>query len=695
MGGGIWSMHFVAMLAYSMPGMEASYDPGLTLLSFVLPVGVTGTGFAVVSRSKNLIPLFASGLLMGIGIVAMHYTGMAAMQMPVDLSYDAFWVAVSIFIAIGASIAALWLAFRSASFFDRAGAAIVMGCAISGMHFAGMRAATFSSATGIDHAHGAASFGQTNLALIVSAITLLILFLAIVAAMFDRRFVDMAEREAAALRRSEELFRALYRRTPMPLHALDLDGRLQEVSDAWLNLLGYSREEVVGRPLVSFMTEESAERRRNIDWPKLLATGGPMAREYELRTRSNRLLNVLSTSRVAHELENEAYRVIGGLIDLTDRKKAEQALVQSQKMEAVGQLTGGVAHDFNNLLAVILGNLELLKKRMPPDPRTDKFIDNAIEGARRGASLTQRMLSFARKQEMHVEPVNIPHLINGMMELLRSSIGSQMPIETHVTGESLVAMVDPHQLELAILNLVVNARDAMPEGGVIALAISRRENASADLAPGPYISIAVRDTGAGMDEETLSRAQEPFFTTKGVGKGTGLGLSMVHGFAAQSGGALLLKSAVGLGTTAEILLPATDEHSHSKQFAVQQDVREVRPLSVLAVDDDALVLMNTTDMLIELGHKATAATSGNEALELLRSAGPYDLLVTDQAMPGMLGIELCRMVRSIAPGFPVIIATGYGELANQEEDVVILSKPFDEARLRAAISQAQPARIDH
>lgn len=689
MGGGIWSMHFVAMLAYSMPGMEASYDPALTLLSFIVAVGVTGTGFAVVSRSKSLVPLLASGLLMGVGIVAMHYTGMAAMRMPVQLTYNTFWVAVSVFIAIGASVAALWLAFRSSSFRYRAGAAVVMGCAISGMHYAGMQAATFSS-SGIEHAHGTASFGQTNLALIVSAVTLFILFLAIVAAIFDRRFVDMAEREAAALRRSEELFRALYRRTPLPLHALDVDGRLQEVSDAWLDLLGYSREEVLGRPLVSFMTEDSSERRLTIDWPTLLASGGPLAREYELRTKSGQLLDVLSTSRVAQELENAPFRVIGGLIDLTERKKAEQALVQAQKMEAVGQLTGGVAHDFNNLLAAILGNLELLKKRTAPDPRTDRLIDNAIEGARRGASLTQRMLAFARKQDMQVEPVDVPHLLNGMINLLQSSIGPQILIETKVGEGSLLAMVDPHQLELAILNLAVNARDAMPEGGTITIETSRRVMLnSPDLPAGSYIVIAVRDTGIGMDEDTLNHAREPFFTTKGVGKGTGLGLSMVHGFAAQSGGTFLLSSSVGHGTTAEIVLPPASEQPAKAQIASQRGIQEVDPLTILAVDDDALVLMNTVDMIVELGHQATAAASGIEALQLLRSAGPFDLVITDQAMPGMLGIELCQKVLSIRPTMPIIIATGYGELSGAPEDVVVLSKPFDENKLRMAIAQAR------
>jgi CheY-like chemotaxis protein/two-component sensor histidine kinase len=360
-------------------------------------------------------------------------------------------------------------------------------------------------------------------------------------------------------------------------------------------------------------------------------------------------------------------------------------------MEAVGQLTGGVAHDFNNLLAVILGNLELLNKRLPPDPRTERLVRNAMEGARRGASLTQRMLSFARKQDMQVLPVDVSHLVQTMMELLQSSIGPQIPIVTQFAPGALKAMTDPHQLELAILNLAVNARDAMPSEGTLTIAVSRREELgkAQELAPGTYIIIAVSDTGSGMDENTLARAREPFFTTKGVGKGTGLGLSMVHGFAAQSGGAFLLASGPGEGTTAQILLPAANQDNLviAGDFPAPETENNA-PLKILAVDDDALVLMNTVEMLVELGHTVTSANTGAEAVELLQSAGPFDLVVTDQAMPGMLGTELCRRVRVIAPSMPIIIATGYGELSEAPEHTVVLSKPFDESKLVRAIAQS-------
>jgi NO-binding membrane sensor protein with MHYT domain len=271
MGGGIWSMHFVAMLAFSMPGMEVQYELALTTLSLVLPILVTGAGFFVVSRKEpSSLALGTSGLFMGLGIVAMHYTGMAAMSIGANLSFDMLWVAISVLIAIVASTLALWLALRHSGLLQKLVAAIAMGLAISGMHYAAMNAAIFTPHSAVGAAHRHASLGQTNLALAVAATTFLILFLALIAAMFDRRFAMLAEREAVALKESEERFRNLYRKTPLPLHSLDANGIIEQVSDAWLKLLNYGRGEVVGRPLINFMAEESARRRIQVDWPKLL-----------------------------------------------------------------------------------------------------------------------------------------------------------------------------------------------------------------------------------------------------------------------------------------------------------------------------------------------------------------------------------------------------------------------------------------
>ena len=247
------------------------------------------------------------------------------------------------------------------------------------------------------------------------------------------------------------------------------------------------------------------------------------------------------SGRVERDAQGRFSYVLGGVIDITARKKAEEALRQSQKLETIGQLTGGVAHDFNNLLAVVVGNLELLRKRIPDDPSIARLVDNALQGAERGAALTQRMLAFARRQDLNPEPVDVPGLVRGMADLLQRSIGPMVQIETRFPLGLPHAKVDANQLELALLNLVVNARDAMPDGGVITVAARERTVAPgcpSGLSPGSYICLSVTDTGQGMDEATIARALEPFYTTKGVGQGTGLGLPMVHGLAAQSGGRL-------------------------------------------------------------------------------------------------------------------------------------------------------------
>jgi signal transduction histidine kinase len=358
--------------------------------------------------------------------------------------------------------------------------------------------------------------------------------------------------------------------------------------------------------------------------------------------------------------------------DVTERRRAQEALeetraalFQSQKIETVGRLTGGIAHDFNNLLAVVLGNLELLRKRLPEDPKMRQMLDNSMEAARRGASLTQRMLAFARRQELKTEPVNVPDLVRNMAEMLQRSIGPTVQIETRFPLRLAPALADANQLELALLNLVVNARDAMPGGGIITIAAEEGAVGSdgpGGLRHGDYVCLSVTDTGEGMDETTLERAVEPFFTTKGVGKGTGLGLSMVHGLAEQSGGRLVLTSRKGEGTTAEVWLPvaAVQDRTAHQQDASGDAARNglrLRTLTIVVVDDDSLVLMNTAAMLEDLGHEVIEATSGEQALRVLRRGKRIDLLITDQVMPGMTGTQLIAAIRAEWPHLPVVLAT--------------------------------------
>jgi PAS domain S-box-containing protein len=513
--------------------------------------------------------------------------------------------------------------------------------------------------------------------------------------MFDRRFALLAEREAAALRASEEQYRTLYKRTPLPLHSLNEAGIIEHVSEAWLDLLGYRREEVVGRPITDFMTEDSARHRSKVVWPTLLREGALKEAEYRLVTKSGAVLDVLMSGRVERDPEGRFLHVLGGVVDVTARKRVEEALRQAQKIEAVGHLTGGVAHDFNNLLAVVLGNLELLRKRVPDDPKITRLLDNAVQGAQRGAALTQRMLAFARRQDLTPEPVDIPDLVRGMTDLLQRSIGPMVRIETRFPLGLPCARVDANQLELALLNLVVNARDAMPEGGAITIAGQEQTvgpGHASGLAPGQYVCLSVADTGQGMDETTLARAMEPFFTTKGVGKGTGLGLSMVHGLSAQSGGGLVLRSRKGQGTTAEVWLPTIEAQAEvpSKPVLAANAVSPgpgLRPLTILVVDDDALVLQNTAAMLEDLGHWVLEAGSGREALDHLGRAQPVDLVITDQAMPGMTGLQLTEAIRRYWPAMPVILASGYAELASDPDPAIVkLAKPFQQEDLAGAIA---------
>jgi signal transduction histidine kinase/CheY-like chemotaxis protein len=384
--------------------------------------------------------------------------------------------------------------------------------------------------------------------------------------------------------------------------------------------------------------------------------------------------------------------------EITRRERAEADLVQAQKMEAVGQLTGGVAHDFNNLLMVVLGNLELLRRRLPDDPRLQRLVDNAVQGAQRGATLTQRMLAFARRQELKPEAVDIPMLVQGMSELLQRSLGPRVQVEARFPPQLPLALVDANQLELAILNLAVNARDAMPEGGKLSITAGSgmvEEAEAAGLAPGPYIRLLVTDTGVGMDAETLARAMEPFFTTKGVGKGTGLGLSLVHGVAAQSGGRFVLRSHIGEGTTGEIWLPVADPGIEAQSREIASDLGPAAArsrLRILAVDDDPLVLANTAAMLDDLGHEVQEAASAKQALEILSKGSAVDLVITDYAMPEMTGADLAAGIRRRWPDLPVVLSTGYAELPEgADPGLPRLAKPYTQDELARAIAGVERA----
>jgi PAS domain S-box-containing protein len=519
---------------------------------------------------------------------------------------------------------------------------------------------------------------------------------------------DRTERKRVEeeLRRSQEQFRVLVQGVAdYAIYMLDPGGHVTSWNAGAERIKGYTPDEAIGRHYSAFFTAEDVAR----DEP--MTNLAAVAREGRIETEGWRQRK--DGSRFwAHVVIDRITDDAGSLIgfakvtrDVTERRasalaleQAREALFQSQKLEAVGQLTGGVAHDFNNLLMAVQGNLELMRDHAELPERLNRLVGNALTGVRRGVSLTQRMLAFARRQQLHLEPVNVVTLVSGMSDLLRTSLGPSIAIEVRFPLSLPEVLGDINQLELCILNLCVNARDAMSESGVITIRAVADEVIHSQTLPvssGRYVRLSIADTGSGMNAATLARATEPFFTTKGVGKGTGLGLSMVHGIAQQLGGALQLESDENTGTTITMYLPVALSGPVAVPEVVpvvsQRAVRHVAqahgPLPViLVVDDDPLVLSTAVEMLNYAGYDARGASSGNEALRRLETIDELVAVVTDHAMPGMTGSELAIELATRRPGLRVVLASGYAELPAVSAGIAVqLQKPFGRDALLAAI----------
>lgn len=373
-----------------------------------------------------------------------------------------------------------------------------------------------------------------------------------------------------------------------------------------------------------------------------------------------------------------------------EREEVAQQLHEAQKLETIGQLTGGVAHDFNNLLTPIIGALDLVGRKISGnDARADRLIANALQSGERAKVLVQRLLGFARRQELKTGPVAIGTLLQGMSDLVNSSVGPTIEVRMRCDPDLPSALADPNQLELAILNLCVNARDAMPDGGPLTISVEEivvGPRYQPRLAPGLYIRLSVVDTGTGMDAKTLAQAVEPFFSTKETGRGTGLGLSMVHGLAAQLGGGFALASELGEGTRADLYLPIAPTRAQSETALSRHEIRRGRALSLLLVDDEDLVRQGTAEMLRDLGHQVATAAGGAEALMLFAAGLVVDAVITDYKMPQMDGAALARRIRLDHPALPVLLITGYTGSTEQDHDLPRLSKPFGMFELSEAIT---------
>jgi signal transduction histidine kinase/CheY-like chemotaxis protein len=407
-------------------------------------------------------------------------------------------------------------------------------------------------------------------------------------------------------------------------------------------------------------------------------------RQYDARARLSALQESEDRLRTANEtLEMRVEE------RTREHELALAKLHEAQKLETLGQLTGGVAHDFNNLLTPVIGNLDLLRRRLQTDEGSQRLIDASLRAASRAATLVQRLLAFARRQDLRPRSVNIGALLDGMTDLIRRSLDPSIAVQISHSRDLPAARVDPNQLELAILNLAINARDAMPRGGSLRItAVAETVSGHGRLQDGDYVRISVQDNGIGMPRDVLARAVEPFFSTKGIGKGTGLGLSMVHGLAAQLGGMLDLKSSPGSGTTADIWLPVAAEAANSDDLEAPPPVPAPRRATILLVDDEELVRTGTADMLSDLGYDVIEAGSGVDAVRLLRDGEKPDLLITDYLMPGMNGVELIHEAQAIVPVMRVALITGYSTIAEGPgASVPRLAKPFRQGNLAKFVAE--------
>ncbi|HEX8526180.1 ATP-binding protein, partial [Allosphingosinicella sp.] len=542
--------------------------------------------------------------------------------------------------------------------------------------------------------------------------------------------VGQDERTALKLRESEERFRLIADSAPVPMWVTKLDRKRGFVNRAYADFLGVPYEEALdfdwrtrihpddiegivanslaGEATLKPFTLEGRYRRGDGQWRWLRSESQPRwgpggehegfigvafdVTETKLAEAALRELNETLEKRVAERTADLSAALERLRAEIGERERAEDALRQAQKMEAVGQLTGGIAHDFNNLLTPILGGLELIASRVE-EPRLKRVAETALESSRRGAKLTGQLLAFSRIQRLSMKPVEVNGVIANMQRILAHTIGAAIEIRTELAPDSARAVCDENQLENAVLNLAINARDAMPDGGVLTIstALAVEEDAP-DLEPGDYVCVSVEDDGEGMAEDVLARAIEPFFSTKPLGKGTGLGLAQVYGVARQSGGTVRIDSAPGRGTRVRILLPRAPAAE-----AVQSDSERAEPdrgpaargARILVVDDDEDVRTFLADALEDLGHSPTSCGSGEAALAEIGARPPH-LVLLDFAMPGMNGAEVAREARLLRADLPILFVTGYAESEQLEaalgRDVRILRKPFTIDELAAAIA---------
>ena len=509
--------------------------------------------------------------------------------------------------------------------------------------------------------------------------------------------VDSNRAITQALRRSEQRLREITDAIPAAIAYVDKDRIYRYANKGYAGWFGWTSEQVPGHRVPEVIGQELFDT-ISADVDRAMA-GERISYEYRLTGRDGEPAYARST--LVPDLAPDG-SVLGCYVhsmDVTEQRRTQAALAQAQKMEAIGQLTGGLAHDFNNMLTVVIGNLVALKENHPDDPLTENFVEPAMHAANRGAELIRRLLGFARRQPLEPEPVEVNELILGMSKLIRRSLPSTIAVSTASREPCLVAMVDAHQLENALLNLALNARDAMPNGGELRIESSLEHlnvHAAADLEvpPGDYVQIAVTDNGMGMDGSTLARVFEPFFTTKQFGMGSGLGMSMVYGFTKQSGGGVRIRSRQARGTTVALLLPRIEEAETQASLPTGRHVAaaDLAGKLVLLAEDDADVRSVVRMQLSELGCAVVEAENGSEAADMVENIPAIALVISDVVMPGAMdGRALARFVRRFRPDLPMVLMSGFAESEfhtgglDPDHDLPLLAKPFSRDKLLAAL----------
>jgi len=850
MGLGIWSMHFVGMLAFHLP-VPIGYDVPLMLLSVVVAIAASLLALMVISRpTLRLRTLVPGGILMGGAIAGMHYIGMASIEAEAHLTYVGPMVALSVVIAIIASIAALWLAFTFRFDVTPTGtvlkmmSAVVMGIAISGMHYTAMAAAEFAPSQPL---HRSVNFivasGELGGVIFVSAI--LIIVLSLIGAVIDRTMqarsaaTDQLAEQTIKLGKSEQQYRLLFDHNPNPMWVYERETRaFLAVNEAAVAHYGYSREEFLSMTLntiriwpdtsssetITFSPEsgtpgeswngrhrkkdgslidvavtsqeivfdgcdahlalaldvtgwrraedalrDSEQRTRLIidtaldavitmdvsgritdwntqaerifGWPRekvmgqvMVDTIVPVKHRVAHRNGFKRFLETGVTAVSNRRIEITALRQDGTefpvelaispaklgrdwtfsafIRDLTEQKKSAEALMlveaqlrQTSKMEAVGQLAGGVAHDFNNLLTAIMSYGAMLLDRIEPGDANREDVREIIAAADRAAGLTRQLLAFSRKQVMQPRVININVVINDLENMLRRLIGEDIELKTSLDPRVARINADPGQLEQVLMNLIVNARDAMPEGGRLSISTSNSAlsaettEGALHAAHGDYVMLAVSDTGTGMTPEVQQRLFDPFFTTKEQGRGTGLGLSTVYGIVQQSGGEICVSSKVGIGTTFRVYFPRLVPTEEERIDDVKR--REVPRGSetVLLVEDDASLRTLAVRVLRNYGYEVLVASGGREALAIASEPQTLiDLVISDVVMPGMNGRQLVERLFEMRPAMPSLLISGYADddilrRGVLQGDTAFLQKPFTPEQLARKVRGVLDSRL--